>query len=44
MKELMRIVREKINDVVITRESFWFISTEIKKNKKLITKVEKMLK
>jgi hypothetical protein len=43
MKELMRIVREKINNEILSRESFWFISKEIKNNPKLIKKVEKML-
>ncbi len=43
MKELMRIVNQKINDVILCRESFWYITTEIKKNKGLLKKVEKML-
>jgi hypothetical protein len=43
MKELMRIVREKINNEIVSKESFWFISSELKKNKKVLKKVEKML-
>lgn len=39
----MRIVREKISDEIVSQKSFWFIASEIKKNKKLIKKVEKML-
>jgi hypothetical protein len=43
MKELMRIVKEKINNEILLRQSFWFISKEIKNNPKVIKKVEKML-
>lgn len=43
MKELMRVVREKINNEILSQKSFWFITTELKHNKKLMKKVEKML-
>jgi hypothetical protein len=43
MRELMRIVKEKINNEILSKTSFWFISTQLKKNKKIIKKVEKML-
>lgn len=43
MKELIRIVKEKIEREILSKEDFIFITSEVKKNKKVIKKVEKML-